>query len=272
MAGKTTPLGVAARIAGAQHGVVARRQLVRAGLTSSAIEHMLAAGRLLPLYRGVYAVGHRSVGPRSREMAVVLLAGPTSALACESSAGLWAMTRPWHGPVHALGPKSRSGPGFVHPPHAQPAARGRDRALGDPGHHTPPDPAGPLPHALPRCPGHRAGRGTRPQARHARATRTPGDRQAQSAAEHRRPNQITPRARPAKAAQRAWPAPTHQQRLRVRLPSTTGEPSRPTASATSCSPPRATARSASPTASSPCNASESAQRRQALLTSYRSAV
>jgi very-short-patch-repair endonuclease len=113
MAGKTTPLGVAARIAGAQHGVVARRQLVRSGLTSSAIEHMLAAGRLLPLYRGVYAVGHRPVGPRSREMAVVLLAGPTGALACESSAGLWAMTRPWHGPVHALGPKSRSGASYV---------------------------------------------------------------------------------------------------------------------------------------------------------------
>jgi very-short-patch-repair endonuclease len=104
---------VAGRIAGPQHGVVARRQLLREGLTSSAIEHMVAAGRLLPLYRGVYAVGHRPVGPRSRELAVVLLAGPRGALGRESSAGLWSMTRPWRGPVHVLGPKSRNGPGFV---------------------------------------------------------------------------------------------------------------------------------------------------------------
>ena len=54
----------------------------------SVIEHMVAAGRLLPLYRGVYAVGHRPVGPRSREMAVVLLAGDTGALARQSSAGV----------------------------------------------------------------------------------------------------------------------------------------------------------------------------------------
>ncbi|HET9039356.1 MAG TPA: type IV toxin-antitoxin system AbiEi family antitoxin domain-containing protein [Gemmatimonadales bacterium] len=104
---------MAARIAAPQHGIVARRQLLRAGLTESAIEHMLAAERLIPLYRGVYAVGHRPAGPRSRDMAVVLLAGDTGALAWQSSAGLWAMTRPWHGPVHAIGPKSLSGPGFV---------------------------------------------------------------------------------------------------------------------------------------------------------------
>jgi very-short-patch-repair endonuclease len=113
MAGRSTPLGVAARIAGSQHGVVARRQLIRAGLTSSAIEHMLAAGRLLSLHRAVYAVGHRPAGPRSRDMAVVLLAGDTGVLARQSSAGLWAMTRPWHGPVHAIGPKSHSGPAYV---------------------------------------------------------------------------------------------------------------------------------------------------------------
>ena len=113
IARKVTPLAVAAAIASPQHGVVARRQLLGAGLKRRAVDHLIAAGTLLPLYRGVYAVGHRPVGPRSRDMAVVLLAGPTGALARESSAGLWAMTRPWRGPIHALGPKSRSGPGFV---------------------------------------------------------------------------------------------------------------------------------------------------------------
>ncbi len=104
---------MAAEIAAPQHGVVARRQLLRAGLTRDQVDHLVAVGSLILLYRGVYAVGHRPVGPRSREMAVVLLAGPRGALAQQSSAGLWAMTRPWRGPVHALGTHSRSGPGYV---------------------------------------------------------------------------------------------------------------------------------------------------------------
>ena len=110
---KLAPLGVAAQIAAPQHGVVARRQLLRAGLQRRAVDHLIAAGSLIPLHRGVYAVGHRPVGPRSREMAVVLLAGPRGLLAWQSAAGLWAMTRPWRGPVHALGTHSWSGPGYV---------------------------------------------------------------------------------------------------------------------------------------------------------------
>jgi very-short-patch-repair endonuclease len=99
-------------MASPQHGVVARRPLLRAGLTRDEIDHLVAAGSLLPLYRGVYAVGHRPVGVRSREMAVVLMAG-VRALARQSAQALWAMGRPWHGPVHAVGTKSRSGPGYV---------------------------------------------------------------------------------------------------------------------------------------------------------------
>ena len=102
---------MAARIGGPQHGVVARSQLLRAGLQRRAVDHLIAAGTLIPLYRGVYAVGHRPVGPRSRDMAVALLAnGP---VAWHSAAGLWAVRRPWHGPVHALGTHSWSGPGYV---------------------------------------------------------------------------------------------------------------------------------------------------------------
>jgi very-short-patch-repair endonuclease len=103
---------VAARIAGPQHGVVARRRLLRAGLSRDEVDHLVAAGRLLPLYRGVYAVGHRPVGPRSREMAVALMAG-VRALGRQSALGLWAIARPWHGPVHAIGAKARKGEGFV---------------------------------------------------------------------------------------------------------------------------------------------------------------
>jgi very-short-patch-repair endonuclease len=104
---------VAAQLATPQHGVVARRQLMRAGLTRDEIDHLVAAGRLLLLYRGVYAVGHRPVGPRSREMAVVLLAGSRGALSDHSAGGLWAVRTAWRGPVHAIGSYSRKGPGYV---------------------------------------------------------------------------------------------------------------------------------------------------------------
>jgi Transcriptional regulator, AbiEi antitoxin len=52
---------VIAVLAARQHGVVSRVQLVRIGLTKHEIDDRVAAGRLQPLHRGVYAVGHREV-------------------------------------------------------------------------------------------------------------------------------------------------------------------------------------------------------------------
>jgi very-short-patch-repair endonuclease len=91
---------------------VARRQLLRAGLSAGTIDRLVAAGTLILLTRGVYAVGHRPVGIRSREMAVALMGG-VHGLAWQSALALWGMRRPWHGPVHALGAHSRRGPGVV---------------------------------------------------------------------------------------------------------------------------------------------------------------
>ncbi len=54
-----------------QHGVVARRQLIALGLGKDAIKGRLRARRLLPLHRGVYAVGHMRLGLRGRWMAAV---------------------------------------------------------------------------------------------------------------------------------------------------------------------------------------------------------
>ncbi len=51
--------GVVAALAHQQYGVVARRQLVEIGVGRGAIQRALERRLLLPLHRGVYAVGHR---------------------------------------------------------------------------------------------------------------------------------------------------------------------------------------------------------------------
>jgi very-short-patch-repair endonuclease len=63
------------------------------GLTSKAIAHRIHAGRLHPLWRGVYAVGRPGVGQRGRWMAAVLSCGPHALLSHRSAAALWGMTR-----------------------------------------------------------------------------------------------------------------------------------------------------------------------------------
>jgi hypothetical protein len=72
--------GRLASLATRQHGVVARWQLLLLGFTSDTIQDALEAGRLLPVRRGVYAVGHRRLTTQSRRMAAVLACGPEAVL------------------------------------------------------------------------------------------------------------------------------------------------------------------------------------------------
>jgi predicted transcriptional regulator of viral defense system len=81
---------IAAR-AGRQHGVVSRAQLVELGLGAGAIKHRVSIGRLQPMYRGVYAVGHRALRREAWWLAAVLAAGPGAALSYRSAAELWGM-------------------------------------------------------------------------------------------------------------------------------------------------------------------------------------
>src|SRR5919109_2444050 len=76
-------------MAGSQYGVVARRQLVELGLSHRAIDRRLAAGRLHPLHRAVYAVGHSVVERRGWWLAAVLACGPDAVLSHRSAAALW---------------------------------------------------------------------------------------------------------------------------------------------------------------------------------------
>jgi very-short-patch-repair endonuclease len=72
-----------------QHGVVARRQLLEMGLGARQIERRIAAGRLHPVWRGVYAVGRPQLGRLGRWMAATLACGPDAVLSHGSAAALW---------------------------------------------------------------------------------------------------------------------------------------------------------------------------------------
>lgn len=77
-----------ARLAEAQHGIVARRQLLEMGVTPKAIRVRLERERLHRVHTGVYVVGHRLLTQRGRWMASVL-AVEGSVLSHRSAAALW---------------------------------------------------------------------------------------------------------------------------------------------------------------------------------------
>src|SRR5688500_15008130 len=80
---RDTTLGELAR---SQHGVVTLGQLKLAGLTASGVRNRVRAGRLYPIHRGVYAVGHDRLTRYGRTMAAVLAYGP-HAVASHRTAG-----------------------------------------------------------------------------------------------------------------------------------------------------------------------------------------
>jgi very-short-patch-repair endonuclease len=77
-----------AGLADAQHGVVARRQLLTASVTASEIERRLGRGSLISLHRGVYAVGHRRLRREGYWLAAVLAVGPGAVLSHRQAAAL----------------------------------------------------------------------------------------------------------------------------------------------------------------------------------------
>jgi very-short-patch-repair endonuclease len=96
-----------------QHGVVTRRQLLDAGLLSGTVDRWIAAGRLHPVHRGVFAVGRAELSDRGRWLAGVLAAGPSAVLSHRSAAAFWAL-RTW--PARLVEVSSPSGsrkPGLI---------------------------------------------------------------------------------------------------------------------------------------------------------------
>jgi Transcriptional regulator, AbiEi antitoxin len=111
-----------AALASDQHGVVARHQLLEMGVSRRAIEHRVACGRLRPLHRGVYAVGHDSLPRRGRVAAAVLAVRPrrapvapaiadplvpAAAASHLTAAGLWGLTGDGRGLIHVTSQDGR---------------------------------------------------------------------------------------------------------------------------------------------------------------------
>ena len=99
-----------AALAAAQFGVVTSSQLADLGFSSSAISRMVASGRLIRLYRGVYAVGHSRLIPRGRWLAAVLACGDEALLSHREAAALLEVRRSERSRVDVTTPnRSRSG-------------------------------------------------------------------------------------------------------------------------------------------------------------------
>lgn len=78
-----------AELADSQHGVVATYQLIALGMTHDEIRYRARIGRMHRIYRGVYAVGYRTLTPKGHRMAAVLAYGPDAVLSHRSAAAHW---------------------------------------------------------------------------------------------------------------------------------------------------------------------------------------
>jgi very-short-patch-repair endonuclease len=94
-----------AELAERQHGFLARWQLV--GIVGPDwIDHKIRRGWLQPLYRAVYAVGHRPATREARWMAAVLAGGPGAVLSHRTAGAHWGLCG-IRGPIEMTVPEKR---------------------------------------------------------------------------------------------------------------------------------------------------------------------
>lgn len=93
-----------AGLARSQHGVVARRQLIAAGVSAEAIKKRRASGLLVAVHRGVYGLGGGPYSRLAHFMAAVLAAGDGSAISYVSAAHLLALLRGETARIHVSTP------------------------------------------------------------------------------------------------------------------------------------------------------------------------
>ena len=118
-----------AELAERQYGVVSIRQLERRlGYSRKAVQREVASGHLHPLYRGVYAVGHRAIPPHGHCLAAVLASGPNALLSHGSAAWLWGISRYGPAPLHVTSPVPRKPRARIHLHHSR-ILTAADRAI-----------------------------------------------------------------------------------------------------------------------------------------------
>ena len=90
-----------AALAARQHGVVSTAQLRACGLGEGAIRLRVRRRRLLPLHRGVYAVGHARLTQRGRLWAALLACGGAhvAVISHRAAAAVWELAPPPAGPI-----------------------------------------------------------------------------------------------------------------------------------------------------------------------------
>lgn len=102
-----------ARAGAAQHGVVARWQLLRRGVSAKEIRGLIERGHLQPLHLGVYAVGHRVLSRMGRWHAAVLAGGPGTVLSHRSAAQALGLLWPMEIDIEVTRPRAfRGRPGI----------------------------------------------------------------------------------------------------------------------------------------------------------------
>jgi very-short-patch-repair endonuclease len=81
-----------AELAGAQRGLVGRRQVLELGIGPGSIRHRVSKGSLHVVLPSVFAVGSPSLPPLGPETAALLHAGDATVLSHESAAAIWGLS------------------------------------------------------------------------------------------------------------------------------------------------------------------------------------
>jgi len=98
---------VLARIARRQHGVVTRKQLLAAGVSSDEIRWRLRKGNLIRVHPGVYRVGHKAPSIEARYHAAVLACGDAAVLSGRAAGYLWGLVKGTAPPPEVTAPTNR---------------------------------------------------------------------------------------------------------------------------------------------------------------------
>ena len=96
-----------------QGGHVTRAQLYEGGLSTRTVSRWVGRGRLIPVYHGVYALGHRSPNPVDRAHAALLAGGERAALTGAASLVLWEIWRHWPERFEIVVPGDRRPSGLI---------------------------------------------------------------------------------------------------------------------------------------------------------------